>query len=218
MWPVEKITGSVKYLRRKDLEITLSVNVKGFNNPKVEYEQYQTPPRVAANLIHRAQQLGDITGKKVIDLCAGTGILGIAASILDASVTTLEIDAGSCDILKQNIELLDLDVTLINEDIFKYEPLHRYDTCVINPPFGIQQKKYRDMDFIKKSANFANVIYSIHDGSETNQQKLPQLFEKSGFDITEMYIDGFPLSNSYSWHKQKRKMYQVLIIRSVFAV
>ena len=72
----------------------------------------------------------------------------------------------------------------------------------------------RDLQFVVKAAEIADQIYSIHDGSKTNQDILPKLFEKSGIRIIEAYIDEFPLNKSYPWHKKKQKMYQVLIIHS----
>ncbi len=186
-------------MRRKDLEITLQMNVKGFENPKIALEQYQTPARVAANLLHRAFELGDIKEKKIIDVCAGTGILGIAANLLGADVTVLEIDADSVGIMKDNIERMALDITVMQEDLFQWAHDAMYDTALVNPPFGInkKQKQHKDMDFIRICSELSAVIWSIHDGSPTNQKKLPELFQKNGLEILEIYIDDFPLSKSF---------------------
>lgn len=200
-------------MKRRDLEILLSVNVKGFSDPKIHLEQYQTPPRVAANLIHWAMLLGDITEKTVVDLCSGTGILAISAALLDAKVTAIEIDPDAVKIFQSNINELELEVDIIREDVFKYLP-KKFDTALINPPFGLQQKKYSDIDFLIRATEIADIVYSIHDGSPGNQKELPNLLLKNKIEFIDAYIDEFPLDKLYPWHKLKKKMHRVMIIRS----
>lgn len=204
-------------MRRKDLEITLQRNVQSFENPKIELEQYQTPPRVAANLVFRAFELGDIVDKSIVDACAGTGILGIAARLMGANdITSVEVDKDLIDVMNKNFSLLDIASIAITSDIFDWEPDKIFDTALVNPPFGINrmQRKFKDMDFIRKIKEFSKVIWSIHDGSPTNQKKLPMIFQKNGLKVLEYYIDEFPLTNSYFFHTSKRKEYSVMVVRS----
>lgn len=202
-------------MNRKNLEIILSRNVEDFKAPKINLEQYSTPARVAANLISRANELGDIYDKYVIELCAGTGILSIAASICGAKVTAIEIDNDASEIMAQNILKSDLEIDLVVTNALDYESETFYDTALINPPFGIQQKKYRDIEFIIKAHSLASVVYSIVDGSQSNLNNLPKMLEKNGIRILESYHDEFPLTQSYSWHKQKQKVNNVLILRTI---
>lgn len=202
-------------MRRKDLEITLSANVEGFKTPRIEFEQYSTPSRVAANLIHIAHHHKNIENKSVIDLCAGTGVLGIAASLMGAKVTSVEIDPDAIEILKSNYAKLDLETEIICDDVLALKMKQKFDTAVVNSPFGINRaSKFKDMDFVTSAAELAEVVYSIHDGSETNREKLPAIFLKKGLKILEMYVDEFSLPKSYHFHKLKNKMYRVLVIRS----
>ena len=203
-------------MSRKNLEIRLSQLVKPFTEPNIDFEQYQTPPRVAANLLHLAWTRDDIEGKHVVDLCAGTGILGIGAALLGADVTLVEKDPDAFSQLQQNLEALDVGVTVtaVNEDVLSWHSDDTFDTAILNPPFGIQQKSVRDMDFIRRAAPIAEVIYSIHDGSPKNQRRLPGLFKKYQLKIIESYLEEFPLDRSYPWHSMKRKIHEVLIIHS----
>lgn len=70
--------------------------IEGFpphSNPKIHLEQYSTPAPIAADLLWNAFSLGDITGKNVLDLGCGTGILAFSALFLGASrVTGIDID------------------------------------------------------------------------------------------------------------------------------
>ncbi|MCK5303709.1 MAG: DNA methylase, partial [Candidatus Heimdallarchaeota archaeon] len=65
-------------MKQKDLEIQLT-QFKNFKEPKIQLEQYQTPPRLVAMITWRALQLGDIKDKVVADFCSGTGLFAIAA-------------------------------------------------------------------------------------------------------------------------------------------
>jgi len=201
-------------MSRKQLEIQLTQSIRGFSKPKIEFEQYQTPPRVAANLLHIAWTRDHIENCEVIDLCAGTGILGIGAALLGANSTLIEIDPDAYTILQQNIADFDLPITTELADVIDHEFTSSYDTAVLNPPFGIQQKSRSDMDFVKKAADIAQHIYSIHDGSSKNQERLPKLFDNNDLEIVEAYLEDFPLTQSYPWHTSARKIHQVLIIHS----
>ncbi len=201
-------------LSRKELEIQLSRSIEGFPAPKVSLEQYQTPSRVAANLTHRASYLGDLNGKNVIDIGAGTGMLAIAAALSGAKVTAIELDPASIAILKKNMVRVGVNLIVVRANFFEWEARMHYDTAILNPPFGIQQKKYRDLEFLLKANQISEVSYSILDGSESNVKMLPKLLEKRGIELLDYYIDEFPLENIYPWHKTKRKIHHVMVVKS----
>ncbi|MFV2014127.1 MAG: METTL5 family protein [Candidatus Heimdallarchaeota archaeon] len=201
-------------MNRKNLEIFLSQNLVEFTDPNISLEQYSTPPRVAANLIQRASELGDIHGKRIIELCAGTGILSIAATVFGGRVTAVEIDKNAVQIMKQNLEKTDLECEIKHVDALYFQSPEKFDTAILNPPFGIQQKKARDMDFIIQAHELADIAYTIVDGSIKNQTHLPILLAKSNIDILESYLEEFPIKKSYPWHKYNRKIHQVMILRT----
>ena len=58
--------------------------LKGFDEAKVRLEQYPTDGETAADILWNMYILGDIDGKVIVDLGAGTGILGIGAGLLGA--------------------------------------------------------------------------------------------------------------------------------------
>src|SRR5687767_5948494 len=53
--------------------------------PKIGLEQYATPAEIAAPLLFEAWTLGDVEGKRVVDLGCGTGIFAIGAALLGAA-------------------------------------------------------------------------------------------------------------------------------------
>ena len=86
--------------------------VSGFDNPSSREEQYQTPAPLAARLVHMAMMAGDITGRSVLDLGSGTGILAIGAALLGARVTAVEDDVEAVCIAEANASSLGCDIHL----------------------------------------------------------------------------------------------------------
>ena len=198
---------------KKQLEIELSKIIDDFKEPKIKFEQYMTPPEIAAFMIHYAWMKGEIENKKIIDIGAGTGMLGIGAAFLGGNVTMIEIDKDAYEILKNNVAKTDHEIRLINKNIFDFDFDEKYDTALINPPFGIKSKN-KDMDFIVKASKISKHIFSIHDGSESNKNNIKSLFEKHNLKIIESLMMDFSLKSTYPWHEEKNKILKVMLLHS----
>lgn len=198
---------------KKQLEIELSKIIDDFKEPKIMFEQYMTPPEIAAFMIHYAWMKGEIENKKIIDIGAGTGMLGIGAAFLGGNVTMIEIDKDAYEILKNNVAKTDHEIKLINKNIFDFDFDEEYDTALINPPFGIKSKN-KDMDFIVKASKISKHIFSIHDGSESNINNIKSLFEKHNLKIIESLMMDFSLKSTYPWHEEKNKILKVMLLHS----
>ena len=198
---------------KKKLEIELSKIIDDFKEPKIMFEQYMTPPEIAAFMIHYAWMKGEIENKKIIDIGAGTGMLGIGAAFLGGNVTMIEIDKDAYEILKNNVAKTDHEIKLINKNIFDFDFDEEYDTALINPPFGIKSKN-KDMDFIVKASKISKHIFSIHDGSESNINNIKSLFEKNNLEIIESLMMDFSLKSTYPWHEEKNKILKVILLHS----
>lgn len=198
---------------KKQLEIELSKIIDDFKEPKIKFEQYMTPPEIAAFMIHYAWMKGEIENKKIIDIGAGTGMLGIGAAFLGGNVTMIEIDKDAFEILKNNVAKTDHEIGLINKNIFDYDFDEEYDTALINPPFGIKSEN-KDMDFIVEASKISKHIFSLHDGSESNINNIKSLFEKNNLEIMESLMMDFNLKSTYPWHEEKNKILKVMLLHS----
>ena len=63
-------------------------------------------------------EFGDIEDRNILDLGCGTGMLGIAASILGAgNVTGLDVDEGALKAADENAENMDVDMDFVCCDV-----------------------------------------------------------------------------------------------------
>ena len=65
--------------------------VQTWRKPKVELEQYPTPPDIAAHMLFAADAQGDLADSLVADLGCGGAILGIGAVLADPWHTPVSI-------------------------------------------------------------------------------------------------------------------------------
>ena len=195
---------------KKELEMLLE-RMDGFSNPKLQLEQYVTPPALAAEMAVNAKLMGDL--QNVIDLGCGTGILAIAAALLGAEATGFDVDAGALRIAKRNARSMGVHVDFVQSDVrrfcLKVDELSDV-TTLMNPPFGIQVR-HADRPFLEKAMEFSKVIYSIH--SAGSQEFVSRMAEQRGFVITHLWKYSIPLRRTYSFHEKAFKYIPVEVFR-----
>lgn len=80
--------------------------------------------------------MGDIKGKKILDLCASPG--GKTAQMLSegAIVTALDISKERINMLSKNIHRVGLskNLKLVEDDVLKYKPLSKSDIVLLDAP------------------------------------------------------------------------------------
>jgi release factor glutamine methyltransferase len=78
---------------------------------------------------------GDLTSRAVLDLCSGTGILGLTAARLGARATAVDLSRRAVVNARLNAHLNRLALEVLRGDLF--EPLggRRFDLIVSNPPY-----------------------------------------------------------------------------------
>lgn len=201
------------YKKKRQLEMALQ-SIETFKNPKVNLEQYQTPAKIAADILWNAHAMGDIQGMKVADLACGTGIFFIGSALLGAAeVVGVDVDPDAVEIARQETAQRGLgevaryimgDVTQFNE---------KADTVIQNPPFGAQKINRKEIDrlFMKKAIEVAPVVYSFH--IMETEEFVRNYFCKLGGEVTNVFRYRFPLPKIYDFHQKENFEVDVVVLR-----
>ena len=74
---------------------------------------------------------------RVLDLCAGSGAIGLSIKTLvpGAEVTLSDISAGALEVVRRNAHELNAEVSIKQGDLFKAVGREKYDLVVSNPPY-----------------------------------------------------------------------------------
>lgn len=189
-------------------------SIPKYPNPKVNLEQYSTPASIAADVLWNALSLGDIQGKKVVDLGCGTGIFSLGSALLEArKVVGVDVDPEAIEVaqkeaLNQGLEGL---TTFIVGDILNFAV--EADTVIQNPPFGAQKahRKNADRIFMFKSLQLAPVVYSFH--LQETESFVEKYFHSLGGTVNYRLYYKFPLPHTYYFHQKAKKEVNVVVMR-----
>jgi len=183
-------------MNKKQIEIYLS-KLSNIEDKNISLEQYQIEGDLAAEFLLFVYE--GINCKIVADLGCGNGILGIGALLLGAKkVYFIDIDNKSIYIAMKNCSKLD-NAEFFNIDINKFNT--RVDTVVMNPPFGVQNRK-ADKNFLLKAFEITENIYSIHKiGSEKFIEKICQ---ENNFKVVNIIKKKFLIKKSYKFHTKAK--------------
>ena len=199
----------MKNMSQKHLSRMLS-KLFDFYMPKIYLEQYITPSDVAAELLWSFNMRGFIKDKNVLDLGAGTGVLGIGALLLGAKkVTFFEKDEDAILTLKKNIALIEEEYELpeyeiVQGDISSIQGV--FDSIIMNPPFGTKIKRM-DTLFLNKAFELSNIILSIHKSS--TKEYILQTYKDNDYKIIEMFDFNYALKKTFEHHIKPVKNIEV---------
>lgn len=196
-------------MKLKELKIILS-SLKGFDIPKIQYEQYVTPADLSATMIHTIDTVyGDIKNRTILDLCGGTGMLWITCTFYDPlMVVNVDIDEDVLQICKENMELVNKHVDMIHSDFQCLKFNEVFDTCVMNPPFGMRCKGL-DVLAINFAIKHSRVCYVLH------SSKTKDYYLKKFGNIEVIATMKYDLPCSYTFHKKTKKTIDVDLYRII---
>eukprot|EP00092_Neocalanus_flemingeri_P103631 GFUD01132643.1.p1 GENE.GFUD01132643.1~~GFUD01132643.1.p1 ORF type:complete len:175 (-),score=44.10 GFUD01132643.1:41-565(-) len=158
----------------------------------------------------------DIENKTIADLGCGCGVLSIGSVMLGAGfVTGFDLDPDALELFAQNIEDFEMDnVDLINMDVKNIGEgwENKFDTVIMNPPFGTKHNKGLDMRFLQTGISLASrAVYSLHKTS-TREHVLKKA-KDWGVEAQVLAELRYDLPNTYKHHKKVSVDIQVDFIR-----
>ena len=190
--------------------------VAGFDDPRVDLEQYRTPPELASHLVHTADLHGDIEDRTVIDLGCGTGMLTLAAALRGPrTVVGLDIDPKPLSPARENERRVASasSVGWVRGDATR-APLcsDGPTTVVMNPPFGAQSgNEHADRAFLETTAELADVSYSVHNADSADF--IEAFADDNGGTVTHAFAAEFDLPNSFDFHTEDSQTIDVEVFR-----
>ncbi|SEV94765.1 METTL5 family protein [Halobacterium jilantaiense] len=188
--------------------------VEGFADPDPELEQYPIPADLAAHVLHLADLHGDLAGRSVADLGAGTGMLALAAATRSpARVLAVELDAEALRVARENERRVDpgTNVDWLRGDATR-PPLSAVDTVVSNPPFGAQRgNEHADRAFLETAADLAGVSYTVHNAG--SKGFVESFASDRGGEVTHAFAADFPVSAQFDFHTSDREVLDVEVFR-----
>ena len=78
--------------------------------------------------------LGDVAGKRIIDLCAAPGGKTMQLAVAGAHVTAVDISAPRLDRVRENLKRTGLSADLVEADMLKWEPSEKADAVLLDAP------------------------------------------------------------------------------------
>ncbi len=179
-------------------------------SPRADIEQYPTPAGIAAEVAYIAQAQGDLADRRVLDAGCGNGVLAIAASLLGAAeVVGVDVDPAAIRVAERNAERAKARVAWIAADVSSVEG--RFDTALMNPPFG-SQARHADLPFLDKAFAVARVVYSFHNGA--TEAFVRHRIEALGGRVTDRLAYEFPLSRAFPFHREDVRAVPVVLFRA----
>ena len=191
-------------------------DLDGFEEPRVELEQYTTPADLAAHILHLADLQDDLAGRTVLDLGTGTGILALGAVLRGSDlVVGLERDPDALAMARRNEARVDhdADVAWLLGDATR-PPLCPEEpaTVVMNPPFGAQRgNRHADRAFLEAAADVAAVSYSIHNAD--SHDFVEAFAGDAGGNVTHAYAASIDLDRQFEFHEASTRAIDVEVFR-----
>jgi putative methylase len=194
--------------------------VAGFDSPRVDLEQYRTPPDLAAHVVHVADLNGDIEGRTVLDLGTGTGMLALGAALRGPDrVVGVELDRDALATARKNrrrvgtrtgVHWVQADATRLPL-CFGDDPV----TAVMNPPFGAQRgREHADRAFLETAADVAEVSYSVH--NEGSRDFVEAFAADNGGEVTHAFEATFTLDRQFDFHESDSRDITTEVYRIVW--
>src|SRR5688500_12707644 len=80
-----------------------------------------------------------LQGQRLLELGAGSGLISIHAAKNGAIVTATDINPVAIEFLKKNGRQNEVELTIIQSDLFRHIPEQAFDIIAINPPYYKKQ-------------------------------------------------------------------------------
>jgi len=163
-----------------------------------------------------------LSGKKLLELGAGNGLISITAAKAGAIVTGTDINPVATAYLERNMQLNRVTLTVITSDLFKKIPPQLFDIIVINPPYYFKNPAtFKDYawncgengeyfeDLFKNLSNYIdqNTVILIILCEDCNRSVIQSIAKRFGFGFECIRTENNLIERNYIYqvHQQDEK-------------
>ncbi len=177
---------------------------------ELKLEQYSTPSEIAADWLWNMANLGDISGKVIVDAACGPGFLGLGCLLLgakkvyfvDKSEEAIRLSQLNYNKLKEEYDIVGSEFVLGDIVVFNVA----VDVVIQNPPFGTKVK-HIDKLFLEKAFDVAGIVWSMH---KLSTIKFVEAIAKDfGFNITHHWKYDFMIKKKFKFHRKPKVFVEV---------
>jgi len=156
-----KYLSKIRIYKYEDIQLEIS--------PQVFHPGFFFSTRLLLKYIKQLPLLG----QRFLEPGCGSGLISIYAAKKGATVTASDINPVAIDFLKKNSRKNQVELTIIQSDLFQNIPIQQFDIIAINPPYYKKQPQtFRDYAWYcgENGEYFKNLFTElnnyIHPGSE----------------------------------------------------
>lgn len=145
-YPVQYLIGHVNFYGYK-------INV----NKKVLIPRFETETLVEKTIKYIKKY--KLTKGSLIDLGTGSGCISIVLKkeLEHLNISALDISKKALTVAKKNAKQNKADITFIHDNIYKFNPINKYDILISNPPYVKETDKVSEnIKYEPKKAIYAN--------------------------------------------------------------
>ncbi len=106
------------------------------------------------------QLFGDITGLRILDLCAAPGGKTMQLAAAGADVTALDISGFRLKRVRENLDRTGLSAELVEADAFKWTPAEPFDAILLDAPCSATGtiRRHPDLPFVRRDWDLQPVL------------------------------------------------------------
>lgn len=217
-------------LLEKDYPVQYIIGYVDFYGLKINVNEFTLIPRYETEylieLTLKEIKKMNLANPKILDLCTGSGAIGLTLkSLLPSSEVTLsDISKDALMVANKNKNELNLDVNIIESDLFKNIP-EKFDVIISNPPYVMTNETLpKDVSYEPHLALYSGpkgidhieeIFKNIKSHLNNKYLIALEINEKSEPDITNLIKTYFEKNINYKFMKDLAGKTRYLFITNV---
>lgn len=217
-------------LLEKDYPVQYIIGYVDFYGLKINVNEFTLIPRYETEylieLTLKEIKKMNLANPKILDLCTGSGAIGLTLkSLLPSSEVTLsDISKDALMVANKNKNELNLDVNIIESDLFKNIP-GKFDVIISNPPYVMTNETLpKDVLYEPHLALYSGpkgidhieeIFKNIKSHLNNKYLIALEINEKSETDITNLIKTYFEKNINYKFMKDLAGKTRYLFIKNV---